>query len=643
MIIRTPSTALLDRLQNRPDEVVSLDIETTGFALQAGDVLRGFGVGLGLSRQPKPRDVYLPFTHPDSPCLPPEYGRDVLEAIRRHPLIVMTNSPFDRLGIDVTFDVIFEDQQVWDLQTVDHRMHETADHRLKEGMGVRIFGVDAKAEKDELKALFKGQSAGEIFEQLRFSYLHKHGLKKLPAGVSKELHRQARDLSLASKRDWATITAEEGHRYYVKDTRLSLGVFDWQTGWLEEHPEYAEGLPRAWQINGLAYRIRKVGVGVDRERAEALYEEANEAAEILAASFEGINLRSAAQVRRLLYETWQLPVREMTKGGKDQKKNPPLPSTNQKVLKMLTYHPGVADIIDARKLFKAISAFYLPLLDKVGPDGRVHPSWSPFRPESGRWSCAEPNLMQIPRRNKDPEGKAEELMARVSDVFVPRPGYIFVHADLPSAELRIAAILSGEESWLEALRNGDDMHQLMADRANITRHAGKTQNYQNLYGGGGKRLAQTLGYATGKPFPLGRAYDMVRAYWAAIPRVRRLFDGLGEAWMRRGRLHIKPWPGVYRHRWNEMMQHPEPDYKALNAVIQATIAQLVNDWLLWVEPRVREINGWIVAQCHDAMTLEVPILHAVYAKELLQTGFDTINVGLYDELPWPLDIEIGVF
>lgn len=612
---------IIERLYRDLSEPVAVDIETTGFGLEAGDVVRGIAVGVGDDTW------YLPLSHPNSPRVSRDGAIAVIEAVRSHDRVLMHNSPFDRTGLRIALGIEFEDSQIWDTLTVDWIINETADHRLKEGVGVRLFGIDAKAEKDGLDEIRRGERVSDVYQELRLARLTELGADRLPPGEGRSLMAIARDRAAASRRDWATFTYEDIEAYARQDVRLTLDVHDWQQDFIAQNPEYGEGLEREFRVDGLAYRLRRQGIRVDIDKARAEYELAVAESERLASGFPGVNLKSTPQVRTLLYETWALPATRFSKKTQQA-------STDKHALAALSYFPGVADLLAFREATKVMGAFYGPLVSRAeenlaaGGDGRVHPSWNAHRPVTGRWSCSEPNMQQTPR-----EGE-------VKHCFIPDPGYVFVHADLPNAELRLAAILAKETLWLEAFRRGDDLHQIVADAAGITRQAGKVQNYQNLYGGGPKKLAETLALATGKPFPLGEAKKMWRAYWAAVPRVRRLMDALGEAWVRRGRLPIRPWPGRFRHRENLLMGIPEPSFKALNAIIQGSIAELVKDWMLELEARLPE-NWYLVAQIHDALVLMVPIGMEVWAQSMLQDAWDAINP--FTELAWKLDVEIGAF
>jgi DNA polymerase I-like protein with 3'-5' exonuclease and polymerase domains len=601
---------ILDRLHVEYAEPVSIDIETTGTALYQGDIVRGFAVSVGDD------SWYTPLTHPGSANMAPDEARAIVRAVQLHDVVPMHNSPFDRTGLALTFGVEFEDGQIWDTQTVDWLINENLDHRLKE-IGARLFGSDAKAEKLALDELKRGRTVDEVYRELREL---ENLLPKAEREKAVVTRARAREIAEASRKSWATFTAADIADYAMQDTELTLALYHWQQQFLADNPDYAPAVVREFRVAGLAYRMQRTGIRVDPDVAAAALEVAETRAAELAAEWSHVNLKSPLQVQTMLYEEWGLPCTRRTKtGGR---------STDKAALQAIAFDPRVERLMEYRTLTKQIDAFYVPLLDKIGTDGRVHPSWNAHRVVTGRWSCSQPNLQQVPR-----EGA-------VRTVFQPESGFTFVGADLPNAELRIAAILADETLWIEAFEAGRDLHQEMANAASIPRQVGKTLNFSSLYGVGSRKLAQTLAQGTGTAPDEKAARRMLAAYWRAIPRVKRLFDGLGEAWVRRGKLPILPWAGRFRHREGRL-GFPEAQYKALNSIIQGSVGEAVKDWLLALEPEVARLGGRIVAQVHDSIVLEVPVGREGAATELLQSTWDRVNP--FVRLPWPLDTKVGAF
>lgn len=609
-------------------DVIAIDIETTGGengGLFVGDKITGFAVGTG------DWTAYVPVRHVGSENLEWDLARELVLIVQEAETVLMHNSPYDRAGLALEFGIEFRDGQVYDTMTGDWICNENLHHGLKE-IGARLFGTDAKAEKLALKATFAGVTVTDAYDDLRTEYLEERQLQRLDTGTPARLKAQAKEIAAASKRTWATVTAEDIAEYAEQDVRLTLDVYTWQQQFFADHPEYAPSVAREMRVDGCMYRLNMTGVAVDWVRVEAGYRVALAEAERLAAGFPDVNLRSVPQIRKLLYTQWKLPVRRFTKPGGD------VPSTDKIALAGLAYDPRVATLIEFRKVAKIIDGYYLPMFLQRAEDDRIHPSFSSHRTVTGRASCSRPNLQTIPKEDDKVLDGAVDWKGELRAVFTAALGNVLYSSDLPNAELRVCAEISGEESWLETLRAGGDMHQLTADRSNLVRAAAKTLNFSALYGIGRGKLADNLGFQWGRRVPLSESGAMLRAFWAGVPRIERLFKALQETWVRRRRIPIRPWAGRFRHI-DGKFGIPEVSYKALNSVIQGSIAEVVKDWLLELENRMPD-GCRLVLMVHDSVVIEGPPGMLDKVSVVVQESFDKVNP--FTELPWIIETKEGM-
>lgn len=155
-----------------------------------------------------------------------------------------------------------------------------------------------------------------------------------------------------------------------------------------------------------------------------------------------MNWGSTQQLGKLLFEDLKLPIIEKTKKG--------APSVNESVVKRIE-HPLVEALLEFRGAKQQLSFFidgWKPYIHK----GRLHPSFKLHGTVTGRLSCENPNLQQVPR---DPA---------IRSLIGAPPGWVLIEADLSQIELRIAAELSGDKSLTYAYSNGIDVHWLTAIR-----------------------------------------------------------------------------------------------------------------------------------------------------------------------------------
>lgn len=606
-------------------EPVAIDIETTGGELGGlfvGDRITGFAIAVdGWTG-------YVPVRHVGSQNLRPDRARVLVEAVAWHDVVLMHNSPFDRAGLALEFRVEFRDDQVYDTMTGDWVINENLHHGLKE-IGERLFGVDAKAEKQALKELINGETVSDVYDELRLEYLEANDLQRLTPGTPARLKAQAKVRAESSKKTWATLTAEDIADYAEQDVRLTLDLYRYQRQFFADNPEYEPAVAREMRVDGVMYRLNMTGVQVDWDKVEEGYSLALREAERLATLFPDVNLRSTKQVQALVYDTWKLPCTRHTGLGAR--------STDKVALAGLEYDDRVAQLVQFRKVAKMIDGYYLPMFLQRAKDDRIHPSFSSHRTVTGRASCSRPNLQTIPKEDEDYGDRyGVDWKGMLRSVFTAAPGLTLYSSDLPTAELRVAAIIAAEPGWLATIAAGGDLHQMMADAAGIRRAEAKTLNFSALYGVGAKRLADTLGTQARRKVTLTEARGILRRFWAAIPNIDRLYKGLSESWIRRRRVPIRPWAGRFRHIDGKF--GPEPGYKALNAVIQGSIAEGVKDWMLELE-RVLPASCRLVLMVHDSVVIEGPPGMRDVLEPLIQAAWDKVNP--FTELAWPIDTKEG--
>lgn len=213
----------------------------------------------------------------------------------------------------------------------------------------------------------------------------------------------------------------------------------------------------------------------------------------LAKSF---NPGSNQQVASFLFEFLKLKPTKKTKSKTAW-------SVDDEVLVSLAgHHPVIVHLQRLRSLKKLQSSYVKALARAVRPDGKLHASYNPYGTATGRWSAGGDkedrfNLQTIPSADTD-EGKL------IRAIFEAPPGYKFVEVDLGQIELRLAAILSGDQAMINAFRSGKDFHNQTAAAARsfvegrkvspeeITpeeRRPSKVINFGVLYGQGDEALA----------------------------------------------------------------------------------------------------------------------------------------------------------
>ena len=259
------------------------------------------------------------------------------------------------------------------------------------------------------------------------------------------------------------------------------------------------------------------------------------------------------------------------------------------------HHPVTPLIFEYKNYHAILSKFLLGSLSKSVVNGRIHCTFLPMLREeggtvTGRFSCRDPNLQQIPARNK---GHGEDFSQDMRSLFLPEEGMMLAAMDYSQIEaVLLAHFAQGPQAeWFrEQMRAGADLHNIVMGMTGITyRPVVKTFNYGCIYGMGWQtameknyvlfeKLARSEGkdietftkeiyYNYHKKFPVVK--DTMN--WAQeIARSHGYVDTMG------GRRLHKPTPQYdpVTCKINDYL------YKMLNKLIQGTAADILKQALI---------------------------------------------------------------
>lgn len=356
-------------------------------------------------------------------------------------------------------------------------------------------------------------------------------------------------------------------------------------------------------LTAVLSRMERTGIRIDESVLKELsvtYERdlTRIAAEIHTLAGESFQIGSPKQLQRILFEKLKLPAGRRTKTGF---------STDEEVLEQLAaQHELPARILAHRRLAKLRSTYVDALPPLVHPaTGRIHPTFVQTGAATGRLSCTNPNVQNIPIRT--PEG------ARIREAFVPAEGCRLLSADYSQVELRILAHYSGDESLIDAFRRGEDIHRRTwaevagkapADVTADERARAKAVNFGIVYGSSAFGLASQLGIASGE------AQAMIDAYFERYRGVRRFLDETITAAARDG--FVRTLLGRRRYlpdlRSRNRTLRSAAERMAVNTVIQGTAADLIKKAMVEVDALLggAGLRSRMILQVHDELVLEVP-------------------------------------
>ena len=300
---------------------------------------------------------------------------------------------------------------------------------------------------------------------------------------------------------------------------------------------------------------------------------------------------------------------------------PTLESVGDRELQRIKYKHGIIkELISYNKFKKLQSSFGKKFLDFVDKDGRIRANIWPIL-STGRISVSEPNLNQIPSKG--------ELGKIIRSCFIPEKGYKIVGGDFSGMELRIIAEFSKDEVWLNAFKEGKDLHSVLCAmtfdipesdakketpfKKGVTyRDVQKTINFGLAYGMSEFKLADTM------EISVSDAKAIITKFFKAVPKVEKFLTGLGELGKKRG--FIRTSAPYRRIRWFEQWQHAVEtenfgvmgsiERASKNTPIQGSNGDIIKQALIDVQQEIYD-NNW-----------DVKIILAVYDEIQTETRAD---------------------
>ncbi|MEO0138793.1 MAG: DNA polymerase I [candidate division WOR-3 bacterium] len=374
----------------------------------------------------------------------------------------------------------------------------------------------------------------------------------------------------------------------------------------------------------LAY-MENNGVMVSIDRLEELGKELNKEIkrleeEIYNLSGVRFNLNSPKQLAHILFERLKLPPVKKTKTGY---------STDVEVLTELSkLHPLPAKILEYRELFKLKSTYIEALVKYVQRDGRIHPTFSQTTTATGRLSCFNPNLQNIPVRGI--WGK------KLREAFVCPKGYKLVSLDYSQIELRILAHLSGDENLKRIFYEGRDIHLETAkalfgkeEIKDDERRVAKTVNFGIIYGISPYGLSKAIGV------DYEIADRMIKAYYERFPGVKRWQEKIIEFARENG--YVQTLMGRRRYIFVDPKINDAYRRITINTPVQGSAADMIKKAMIDIYGYIKGKKSKMVLQVHDELLFEIAEEELGIIEDLKNLMENAIKL----DVPVVVDVGIG--
>lgn len=435
----------------------------------------------------------------------------------------------------------------------------------------------------------------------------------------------------AKQKTFNQIEIETASHYAAEDAHVTYRLYEVLKAKLAQHPELLDLLlniemPVArvltiMEENGIALDLNFLDqLGVEFSTTIQDLEE-----QIEALAGESFNVSSPKQVGEILFEKLGLKGGKKTATGQY--------STSESVLEKIE-HPITDLILQYRGLSKLKSTYTDGLIKQANDSShRVHTSYHQALTTTGRLSSTDPNLQNIPVR--------EKIGRQIRKAFIAPEGRILLAADYSQIELRLMAHFSEDEALVDAFKHGQDVHKRTAaevlgiaieEVTSDQRRQAKAVNFGLLYGMSEFGLIRQLG------FTRQESQDYIKQYFHRYPGIYEYMQRTRQVALEQGFVETISGRRLYTPDIDarNMMVRKGAERAAINAPLQGSAADIIKMAMIEVDKMLPKDQAKMLLQVHDELVFEVD---ENIADELAPKLADVMQSVV--QLSVPLIVEVG--
>jgi DNA polymerase-1 len=314
----------------------------------------------------------------------------------------------------------------------------------------------------------------------------------------------------------------------------------------------------------------------------------------------------------------------------------PLPEStrNWQLQPLAADYPVVATLLEYRTVQKAMTSYGENILEEISPvTGRVHADFRQIGAPTGRFSCSNPNIQQVPhaveyrRCFRAPEGRK------------------LIIADYSQIELRILADFSGDKGFIEAFRSGADLHRVTAAQVfgvgldQVTsdqRSFAKRLNFGVVYGIGAQRFAMLTGMSQTE------AESVLRRYFATYPQLDQFLRDVANRAVRERSVRTASGRLVkFNFDPADKQAVSGAQRNGKNAPIQGTSADILKRALRLLHDRLRGTGARIVNIVHDEVVVESDATNAEEIVKIVDEALTAAGEEYVSAVPVKVEVEVA--
>ena len=607
---------------------IAIDTETTGL-----DPIQDKIVGLCIYAEGVVKPAYIPINHT-------EYGtgdriknqlteKEVAEQLQRlvklEVPIIMHNGKFDirvirnQLGVYMTC--------YWDTLLASMLMNENEDHSLKKLH--QKYVLDDSEEEFKFDEYFKGVTFDKVTIDSAYLYAAHDAI------ITYELYQFQKEwLSYDNEREDMRKLAKV---FFEIEMPCVNAVADMEDAGILFDMNYAKELSEKYHKILEEEQKKFSDICAEHEEEINHFRQWHKDKKL----DNPINISSPTQLAILLYDILKLKCPD--------KNNPR--GTGEEILNQID-HPICKVIVDCKKTMKLLDAFIDSLPGFVNPkDGRVHCNFNQYGAKTGRFSCSDPNLQQIPAKNHD-----------IRKLFKAPEGYVLMSSDFSAQEPRTLAAmcrLDGDSKMYDAYMANKDLYSEIASKAfnkpyeaclefypdGSTNESGKSLRSQakrillgTLYGRGVASIAEQLGTSKEK------ASAIRGSVFKAFPAIKKFENAsidmaydLGYVTTITGRK--RRLPDIFS---GDPSKVARAERQCVNARIQGGAADISKKALIYLnqDKRLRELGFRVLIPIHDEFLCECPEKNKEECSKLLA---ELMSKASEDIIGIPMDCDVAIY
>lgn len=392
--------------------------------------------------------------------------------------------------------------------------------------------------------------------------------------------------------------------YAVTDAVRTMLLFREAHKEVMKDPDMAKVYQRELNLFWVVRDMEQIGCRVhprDIERLKVFYREymAKQMLLVNRNGGKGLNFNSPAQMHKKFYDELGHEPKYNDTGGRslDSKQLAKLGKTDKLAKAILEWKAGD----------HMLSAFLNPYDRFMVQEGKglwvLHPKFKQCGPITGRFSCSDPNLMNV--ASEDTGDRKTDIALKPRECLGPRDGHIWYMPDWSQIEVWIFAFAAKDPTMMDALLSGKDFHETNAFKAwgkapdylekkKIYRKRAKALFFGRLYGGGRRTAAATLECS------MAEAGDYIAEFESGLPGVKEFIEKTSEQVLRDG--FIK---NVFGRKYTIPRDYA---YKGVNYLVQGTAADVCKRAMIRIHKHEKRYSGSnLVLTLHDEFAIESPV------------------------------------